>query len=168
MPEEKKKSRFKHIEDLPITITDWIGSTQSLLAHTVFFILVFVLYFLGFDLDKLLLILTTIVSLEAIYLAIFIQMTVNRNTQSLEEVEEDIDEIQEDVEGMEKDLDEIQEDVEGLEKDLDEIQEDIDKWEEEEAIEETEEDQTKKILNTIETRLQKLVEDIETLKNVKK
>ena len=38
--------------------------------------------------------LTTAVSLEAIYLSIFIQMTVNRNTQSLEEVEEDIEGIQ--------------------------------------------------------------------------
>jgi uncharacterized protein YoxC len=168
MQEKKKRFRFKHIEDLPVTITDWIGSTQSLLVHTIFFILVFVLYFLGFDLDKLMLFLTTIVSLEAIYLAIFIQMTVNRNTQSLEAVEEDIDEIQEDVQGMEKDIDEIQEDVEGMEKDIDEIQVDIDKLEEDEAEEETEEEQTLRILNTIEDRLQKLVEDIETLKQHKK
>ncbi|MEK7616618.1 MAG: hypothetical protein AAB414_01025, partial [Patescibacteria group bacterium] len=39
----------------------------------------------------------TWLSIEAIYLAIFIQMTVNRNTQSLEEVEEDIEDIQEEV-----------------------------------------------------------------------
>lgn len=44
------------------------------------------------------LILTTAVSLEAIYLAIFIQMTVNRTSESLEEVEEDIEDLQEDIE----------------------------------------------------------------------
>jgi low affinity Fe/Cu permease len=151
--EKKKRFRYKHIEDIPVAMTDWIGSTQSLLVHTLFFIGIFILYFLGFALDTLMLFLTTIVSLEAIYLAIFIQMTVNRNTQSLEEVEEDIDEIQEDVEGMEKDIDEIQED--------------IDKLEEDEAEEESEEEKTQRVLNTIEGRLQTLIEDIETLKSKK-
>ena len=42
--------------------------------------------------DRMLLVLTTIVSLEAIYLSIFIQMTINFQQQSLEEVEQDIDE----------------------------------------------------------------------------
>ena len=63
------------------------------------------LAFLDVDFDKVMLILTTVVSLEAIYLAIFIQMTVNKHAAELEEVSEDIDEIQEDI-------DEIQEDIE--------------------------------------------------------
>ena len=181
----EKKARFKNLEDLPIAITDWIGSTKSLLVHTLFFIGIFILYFLGFEFDTLMLFLTTIVSLEAIYLAIFIQMTVNRNTQSLQEVEEDIDEIQEDVEeiekdideiqedveGMEKDIDEIQIDVEGMEKDLDEIQEDVDRWDAEDIDEATDEERGDQILETIgvvEKRLQKIIEDIETLKQQKK
>lgn len=83
----------------------WVGSPSSIIVHTIFFLLSFILVYLGIALEKVLLVLTTAVSLEAIYLAIFIQMTVNRNTESLEEVEVDIDEIQED-------LDEIQENVE--------------------------------------------------------
>lgn len=74
--------------------------------------------FLGVNWDEVLLILTTVVSLEAIYLAIFIQMTVNRTSMSLREVEADVDEIQ-------KDVDEIQEDIDEIQEDVDEIQEDV-------------------------------------------
>jgi len=80
----------------------------SIIAHTVFFLVFFILGLIGFNWNTLLLILTTVVSLEAIYLAIFIQMTVNQNTQSLAEVEEDIDEIQEDIDDIQEDVDEIQ------------------------------------------------------------
>jgi predicted nucleic acid-binding Zn-ribbon protein len=132
------------------------------------FVLAFVLVFLGVDFDKVLLVLTTLVSLEAIYLAIFIQMTVNRNTQSLEEVEEDIDEIQEDVEGIEKDIDEIQEDVEGMEKDIDEIQEDVDKLEEDEVEDDLHDEATMKTLDKLQVDMQRLMDDIQTLKSQKK
>ena len=74
------------------------------------------LIFFDIDADKIMLLLTTIVSLEAIYLSIFIQMTVNKHTEELEGVSVDIDEIQEDV-------DEIQKDVEEIQKDVDEIAE---------------------------------------------
>ena len=67
--------------------------------------------FFGVSSADILLLLTTIVSLEAIYLAIFIQMTVNRHSEELEEVSEDIEEIQEDVGEIQKDVDEIQENV---------------------------------------------------------
>ena len=91
-------------------ITRWVGSVPSLLLHTVFFILSFTAVVLKWlDLNTMLLVLTTVVSLEAIYLAIFIQMTVNENTESLREVEEDIDELQEDVEEMSEDLEEMSE-----------------------------------------------------------
>ena len=68
----------------------------------------------GFSSSDILLVLTTIVSLEAIYLSIFIQMTVNKHAEELEEVSEDIEEIQEDVDEIQKDVDEIQEDVEEI------------------------------------------------------
>ena len=85
------------LEKISFKLTDWVGTPVSLIVHTLFFAGIFALRKFGITTDYLLLILTTAVSLEAIYLSIFIQMTVNRNTESLEEVEEDIEGIQEDV-----------------------------------------------------------------------
>ncbi len=146
----KKKSKNKQLEDLAIKATYWIGTPASILIHTVLFIVAFALYFFHVPLDEILLVVTTLVSLEAIYLALFIQLSVNKNTQSLEEVEEDIEEIQEDVEGLEGEFDEIQEDVEGLEgnikkmrqnmkeleADIEDISVDVDKIADEGASEE--------------------------------
>lgn len=85
-------------------ITMSVGSVPSLVLHTAFFIAAFVIGFLGLaSWSMVLLVLTTAVSLEAIYLAIFIQMTVNKHTQSLREVQEDIDEIEDDIEEMHED-----------------------------------------------------------------
>ena len=114
-----KKLRQKSIdslENMAINSTRWIGSVSSIIIHTALFIFSFVLYFFGVKIDKILLVVTTLVSLEAIYLAIFIQMTVNNNYARLSEVAEDIDEIQEDVDEIQKDVDEIQEDIEEDEK----------------------------------------------------
>ena len=86
------------IERLARYTTRWIGSINSILVHTALFLLSFLLMVFGVNVDRVLLVLTTVVSLEAIYLAIFIQMTVNRNTARLRAVSRDIDEIQEDVE----------------------------------------------------------------------
>lgn len=92
-----------------------VGSVPSLILHSIAFTVFFLVALFGVvSWDTMLLVLTTIVSLEAIYLAIFIQMSVNENTLSLREVEEDIDEIQEDVEEITEDIDEIQEDVEEM------------------------------------------------------
>lgn len=102
-------ARLKSNKSWDERLTGWIGSIQSLVAHTILFCGVFFAILFGAPIDKSLLILTTIVSLEAIYLSILIQMSVNRNSKALEEVEEDLDEIQEDI-------DEIQEDVELLEE----------------------------------------------------
>lgn len=138
----------------PQKFIHWIGSTPSLVIHSVVFAISLALMFFGVQVEKVLLVLTTAVSLEAIYLAIFIQMTVNSNTQSLQEVEEDIDEIQEDVQGIEKDIDEIQEDV--------------DKLEEDEAEDDLHDVATMKSLGRIQDDLQKLMQDIETLRQQKK
>ena len=91
-------------------ITRWVGSTASVVVHTILFIGAFALPAFGVSFDRVLLVLTTIVSLEAIYLALFIQMTVNRHTESLEDIEEDVEEISDDIDEIEEDLDEIQED----------------------------------------------------------
>lgn len=78
---------FDHISD---GITRVMGSTGSILLHTVIFILTFVLIAMGWPLDKVLLVLTTVVSLEAIYMSIFIQRSVNKQSARLDEVVEEI------------------------------------------------------------------------------
>lgn len=109
-----------------------IGSVPSLIIHTIWFIVCFALsVFRIIDWQTMLLVLTTIVSLEAIYLALFIQITVNENTRALREVEEDIDEIQEDVEELGEDVEDIQEDIEEISEDIDEIQEDVEEMSDE-------------------------------------
>ena len=148
------------IERISIKATRWVGSTNSLLVHTALFIFAFVLYFYGINLDDILLVLTTMVSLEAIYLAIFIQMSVNRQARKLHFVAKDVGEIQEDVDEIQKDVDEIQEDVDEIQKDVDEIQEDVD------DIQEEDEDDKKDdiMLGRIEETLGKLIEEVLDLK----
>src|SRR5580658_762558 len=85
--------------------TKWIGSTTSLIVHTIFFVLSFALPLFGvISFERMLLVLTTIVSLEAIYLSIFIQMSVNKNNQSIEIIQEDIEELGEDIEELGEDI----------------------------------------------------------------
>ena len=102
------------LEKLAIKLTNSIGSPFSIIIHSIFFVGIFALQWFGFSFDKIMLILTTAVSLEAIYLAIFIQMTVNRHAHELSEISEDVEDISEDVEEISKDIDDIQEDVEDL------------------------------------------------------
>ena len=108
---KKRDRKIRAIEK----IIDAMGSVTSLIIHTCVFAGFFLAAYLEFvSLDSMLLILTTVVSLEAIYLALFIQMTVNENTKSLREVEDDIEEIQEDVEELGEDLEDIQEDLDEI------------------------------------------------------
>jgi len=169
-----EKKSINMLERISIKITRWVGSVSSILVHTTLFIVSFALYFLGINIDKILLIVTTIVSLEAIYLAIFIQMSVNQNVLRLRKVAKDIDEIQEDVEEIQKDVDdiqenveEIQEDVEEIEKDVDEIQEDVEEIQEE-TDEEKKEIKGDEILGRIEDTLSKLIEEVIELKKQSK
>ncbi len=132
----RKKATNNILEILSLKTTQWIGSPASILLHTLFFIGIFGLNFFGIRVDKILLVLTTAVSLEAIYMAIFIQMTVNRNTKSLAAVEMDIDEIQEDVEDLQEEVEE----------------------------DEQNDSKTKVSLTKIESGLQKLLNEVEELK----
>lgn len=134
---------MKNLEIISEKLTGWIGTPLSIVVHTIFFIGIFSLKLFNFDVDDILLILTTAVSLEAIYLSIFIQMSVNKTKDSLASVEKDIDEIQEDV-------DDIQEDVE----DLGEAEE--------------EEDEMIKTIKDIEKRLALLHKEIVDVNNIRK
>ena len=109
-------------------IIAWIGSTASLIFHTLLFIFSFLLpifKIVGFQ--EMLLVLTTIVSLEAIYLSIFIQMSVNKSNRHIEVIKEDVNEIQEDIDEIQEDIDEIQEDIDEIQEDIDEIADDDEK-----------------------------------------
>src|SRR3990167_4754816 len=130
----------QRIQKTALAVTRWVGSPISLGIHPVLFAASFLAVTEGFmPLDRMLLVLTTIVSLEAIYLSLFIQMTINYTTESLEEVSEDIDEIQEDVE---------------------EISED-------EKTEKREEKAEKDALAVIQSDLRKLMEDVDRLRGNK-
>lgn len=99
----------------------WVGSPASLLVHTVAFVASFATALLGaVRWDTMLLVLTTVVSLEAIYLAIFIQFSVNKQAASLKGVEEDVESIQEDVEELGEHVEDIKEDVEDIQEDIEE------------------------------------------------
>lgn len=147
---KKKDEAMNSLEKLSFKITTSIGTPISVLIHTAVFAAFFCLMIFGFTFEQILLGLTTILSIEAIYLALFIQITVNRNTKSLEEVEEDIEEIQEDVEGLEDDFEEISEEIEDIQ--AEDIKADM------------EEEESKVALKNIEEDLEKLLNDISTLK----
>jgi uncharacterized protein YoxC len=158
MTRKERKIKIRKASD---KLVRWIGSPNSLFLHTAFFAVMIGLIFTDIDFDKVMLVLTTIVSLEAIYLSIFIQMTVNKHSEELEEVSEDIEEIQEDVEEIEKDVDEIQ-------KDVDEIQEDVEDIQGEEELDQEQINlkSNRILLNKIEDNLGKLIEEIVELKKL--
>lgn len=133
------------IRKTALGVTKWIGSPFSIVIHSIVFVGAFWLSFDGLvPLDRMLLVLTTIVSLEAIYLSLLIQMTINYTTQSIEEVAEDI---------------------EGIQEDVDELQEDVEEMSEEDKEEGIREKDQKDALANIHSDLKRLVEDINKLKN---
>ena len=113
------------IEKIALKLIKWIGSVNSVIIHTVLFMAGFSFYFLGFDLTKILLIITTIVSLEAIYLSIFIQMSVNLQSQKLQTLHENVEEIQDNVEEIQDDVEDLQENIEDLQAEEKEEDKDI-------------------------------------------
>ena len=167
-PSTGPKFNFKYLKRIPFKAMDWIGSSFSLIVHTFLFILAFGLGLLGIDWDRILLVLTTVVSLEAIYLAIFIQMGVNRTTQSLQDVEEDIEEIQKDVGEIQEDVEDLGEDVVSLQEDVEDISEDIDEISTEEKAAPQGPTSASVVLNNIESQLQFLIKEVEILKGQKK
>ncbi len=160
MPQNDLKN-LSLIERFSVQATKWVGSTQSLIVHTVLFVASFVLAMWGIPLDKILLVLTTIVSLEAIYLSIFIQMSVNRQARRLHAVSRDIEEIQEDVEDIQEDVEEIQEDVEEIQEDVEDIGEDVGEMSEEEPHKEPVHDRYANIEHSLAT----LIAEVQKLKN---
>lgn len=166
---DELKNNFKEplsfLERTATILTRNVGSVYSIIFHTIFFVGIFSLRVFGVSFEEILLILTTLVSLEAIYLSIFIQMTVNRQAERITEVSEDIEGIQEDVEDIQEDVKEISDDVEDIQEDVKEIgetQEDIAL-----EIEKDEQSNRDEKLQKIEENLQRLIADIEAIRKVK-
>ena len=99
------------------SIISWVGTPSSLVVHTLFFVFMLSLRFFGVAFSDVLLILTTVVSLEAIYLSIFIQMGVNRQadeqaetrsvlSSGLTTLQETVEEVQETMEEVQETIDE--------------------------------------------------------------
>lgn len=149
------RERLRNISKFSEKITYWIGSVSSIFLHTLVFIGIFSLQYFGVPFVNMMVILNTAVSLEAIYLAIFIQMTVNRHTADIEDIQEDVQELGEGVEELGEEVGDIGEDIEG-------ITEDIQEKEEEEGDEERSQEVT---FEKLEGSMQKILADIETLKN---
>lgn len=149
---------MKRVERTALAVTRWIGSISSLIVHTIMFVTFYIATYLGYiNYEQMLLVLTTIVSLEAIYLSIFIQMTINYTSQAVEDIGEDVEEMQEDIGEIQEDVDELQEDVE-------DISEDVEEMSEEEQEEEHRKLEQRKTLTDIQTDLRKLMNDIDRLK----
>lgn len=124
---ELKTENSTMLDKMADSVISWIGSTSSLVFHTLLFITSFLLpLFKVIEFEEMLLVLTTIVSLEAIYLSIFIQMSVNKSNKHIEVIKEDVNEIQEDIDEIQEDIDEIQEDIDEIQEDIDEIADDED------------------------------------------
>lgn len=167
-PTEQEISR---LQALALAAPEYLGSPTSLIIHTVFFVGIFVLQLFGFSFDQVMLILTTLVSLEAIYLSLFIQITVNQHARQIEEVSEDVEELGEDVEEISKDIDiiqedvkEIGEDVEDISEDVEELGEEIEQDDHEDAIERTED---QKRIDRIESAIEILLKEIQAIKKEK-
>jgi biopolymer transport protein ExbB/TolQ len=136
-------------------IIAWVGSLQSLALHTIAFIAFFAFAFLNWvPWDTMFLVLTTVVSLEAIYLSIFIQLSVNRQAVSLKEVEQDVESIQEDVEDLEEHVEDIKEEIEEISDDA-----------AQEAAEEKRKQQQSETLETLTRDVKSLLAQIEALKS---
>jgi len=152
---------MKRVQKTALAVTRWIGSPTSLVLHTILFIAAFLSVYYGYvGFEEMLLVLTTVVSLEAIYLSLLIQMTINYTTEAVEDIGEDVEEMQEDIGEIQEDVDELQEDVEDISEDVEEITEDEEEIEKEEEAHKAEQ---RKTLTDIQTDLRRLMADIQKL-----
>ncbi len=129
------KKRFT-IDEASQKIIHLIGTPTSIVFHTIFFVGIFSLILFGWSFSQVLLILTTILSIEAIYLALFIQMTINKANEIIEDVEESIEDVEKDIDDIQAEdkedevlekqvsttLKTIQEQLNKLQKDIDLLQ----------------------------------------------
>ena len=98
-----------------------VGTFKSLILHTIFFLIMLSLpLFFGIDSTLSLLILTTVVSLEAIYLNIITLMGVNRHADEQAKTHRVLTNIEETIDDIEETIDEVQETVDEVQETIDE------------------------------------------------
>ena len=119
MMQKQKNDSNEKIEKAALTATNAFGSVWSIAIHTIFFVGAFIFIASGANLNKVLLVLTTFVSMEAIYLSILIKMSSNQQTKTLEKVETAMEEIESDVEEIRKNVNTIEKEVDGIQEDMD-------------------------------------------------
>lgn len=110
------------LEKLSFKLAKWIGSPLSLFLHTLVFGGFFILRYLGFVNNTILIFITAAVCLEAIYLVIFVQMVVKNNTQNLALVQSNVEEIKQE----EKEVHKLMVNILHLAHQLKTLQQDID------------------------------------------
>lgn len=93
---------MKILEKFLFKLTELLGSPFSLILHTVFIAGFFYMRYLGLVSNLTLLTLATIVSIEALYLAIFNQIKVKRHTNSLSETTTIIENVREEEQEIHK------------------------------------------------------------------
>ncbi len=100
----------------------WLGTPASLLVHSILFIGIFVFWLPPFNVpfERLLLVLTTVVSLEAIYFEIFLQMNINQHGVELERMRSTMKEVKESVAEVQESVGEVQEVVEIVQETVEE------------------------------------------------
>lgn len=141
------------LEKFYLSIPEWFGSKLSVKIHTIIFIFSYCLIIIGFNPSSVFDVLTNVVSLEAIYLSLFILMSGNLQLKKLHDVADGVRDIQEDVDEIQEDVKEIQEDVDEIQEDVKEIQDD---------------DEDDEILCKIESNLNELIKEISALKKRKR
>ncbi len=85
---------MEKLEKIAEKSAQWLGSVWSIIIHTLGFVLILLSHYLfKMSWNGVLLVLTTLVSLEAIYFSIFIQMTVNKHGRHLKKHTEHLDKL---------------------------------------------------------------------------
>lgn len=90
------------LEKISYNFIKCVGNPFSLLIHTLLFGGFFILRYLGIVSNSVLLVLTTAICLEVIYLFIFVYTIVKKNTKSLTDVQGYITEVQQEEEEVHK------------------------------------------------------------------
>ena len=94
------RKKYTILDKVLSIATRWMGTAASIVTHTCIFAFALGLILFGVNPDRVMLILTTAVSLEAIYLTLFIQMTVNRHEKKIRDVHDDLEDMAEDIEDL--------------------------------------------------------------------
>ena len=95
-------NKLTFLEKFSFKLTEFMGSPFSLILHTIIIALVLSLRYFEIVGNFTVVGLAAIFSLEALYLAIFTQIKVNRNTKSLNEAEATIENIHEEEQEAQK------------------------------------------------------------------